>query len=302
MLKELEITAKQTTTQGKIFEFVRYEVGQDEPFPPGPLPKKESEIAKIQTLSIPRYQRHLPEINDAAIVQVLVNYHVLETHFAIYSEGRRDEDCTDMFFLQTAAVARGKAETDALYSARFSFPADSKGGKNGTSSKLGFISCEVKQDRERLIEEQIIQQVAGLLEKNKDREFVVPVYVKHIGGYSQRYIEGGKDEKLTGLFLQEYQPVFREECEVIVEEKKKRVKRIDDSKIELVERVNRLYQFSPDVLSKPEGKIKELMPLDVDLKGFSKFVAVRNQMGSESDSEALNMIVDFYEDNKNLTK
>ena len=178
-LKSLKITGRQVTGEERIFEFIHYPEGQAEPFP-NPFEPTGSEIEiVIQSLSIPLATKSLGRQDESWLVQVAVQLRVLETHFANLS----DVGVIEVTHLQTG-VKLNRTEIDSLYLAIVAI---------GDGARVNaLVTCEAKQQKDPILESQIVQQVASAYASVKSLDLnidlVIPVALKSLKGKASIYV------------------------------------------------------------------------------------------------------------------
>jgi len=150
-LTQFRYTARQAPGNGQAFEFIPFEQGQTEPFPEKFAPSQSTPRHRIQTVSLPLASKALGRRDEAWLVQVAVNLRIVETHFATHSAIQVQE----LAHLQMSVKLRN-SEIDALFHAKYQTTA-------GTINSA-IVTCEAKQIRERLLEEQIINQVRAVFD------------------------------------------------------------------------------------------------------------------------------------------
>jgi hypothetical protein len=161
-LKALRWTAKQKTGDGNVFEFVRYRDDQNEPFPDSFTYHEGVKNHRIQTLSIPLATKALGRDDETYLIQVAAKIHVIETHFALESPVK----ILEINHLQIGIKQR-KTEIDSLYSA--SYQSD-----DGSTKRL-LITAEAKNKGQRILVEQILNQVSAAFTLATDVDIVIPV-------------------------------------------------------------------------------------------------------------------------------
>ena len=183
-LKNLRWTGYQNTGDGNVLEFVQYKPGQTEAFPE-PF-KYHQDVARhqIQSLSMPLASKALGRDDETYLIQVAVKLAVVETHFALRSSLK----VLELSHLQMGVKLR-RTEIDSLFSGRF---VDSLDGEQ----KLLIITAEAKNKGQRILVEQIINQVKAAFQLVPTVEVVVPVAMVARTG---------------GIYLVEFQAVRRSE-------------------------------------------------------------------------------------------
>lgn len=177
------ITARQVTGDGMCFEFVPFKDDQTEPFPDRFKPDTDTPVRDLESTSLPLASKALGRSDESWLIQVAVRQRVIETHFAITSA----LPAIEVSHLQTSVKLR-KTEIDALFLARCD------GMKNETYDVL--ITCEAKKKSERILEEQIEQQMRAALLTKKTRS-VVPIVIQSVHGKDRRGVYVAEFRELT---------------------------------------------------------------------------------------------------------
>jgi hypothetical protein len=180
LLKKHRWSAVQVTGGGNVFEFVPYLVNQNEPFPIrfGYHPSVQKH--RLQSVSIPLATKELGRDDETYLIQVAVKLYLVETHFALFSPLKVRE----LNHLQIGIKLR-LCEVDSLYSAAYE-------NDEGNFSRL-IITTEAKKRNQRIIEEQIVQQVHATFNATKV-DLVVPTAMTSID---------------HGIYFVEFKPVRR---------------------------------------------------------------------------------------------
>ncbi|WP_250477254.1 hypothetical protein [Caballeronia sp. INML1] len=160
-LKERRITAKQVTGDGNVFEFVQYQENQTEPFPERFGYHEGVWKHQIQSISMPQASKALGRDDETYLIQVAVKLAVVETHFALQSP----IDVVELTHLQVGIKLR-RCEVDSLFSAIYK-------DIHGTHHEM-IITAEAKNKSQRILEEQIMEQVRAAFKATKVN-LVVPI-------------------------------------------------------------------------------------------------------------------------------
>ena len=158
-LKTKRITARQRYGAKRVLQFVTYAEWQEEPFPDRFRPKKETPDYSVQSASMSFLARRLGRKEETWLTQIVVNLRIVETQLSIFSPLR--ERVRDVTHLQMGM--KTQPEIDAVYVA--SFGEDAK-LKSLTNLHI-LISCEAKQLNQRILEDQIREQVAKAMDITK---------------------------------------------------------------------------------------------------------------------------------------
>lgn len=184
-LKTRSYTAKQRTGAGDVFEFVPYPPGCTEPFPDVYCATASTMRHKIESASMSLEAKRLGRADEAWSIQTAVKLRIIETHLAIYSQ----LPVVEVAHLQMSVKLR-KAEIDGLFLARCKDP-------SGSLFNI-VVTCEAKQARERILEDQIIEQVRAVFATTATHlgvGVVVPIAIKVV--------------KKVGFYVVEFAPVQR---------------------------------------------------------------------------------------------
>jgi len=174
-------TAIQATGEGNVFQFVPFMKGQSEPFPDRFKPRAGLRTHSISSVSVPLFARDLGRADEPWLVQTAVNLGLLETHFGVYSP----LNVVQLTHLQMSVKLR-KTEIDALFLAIC---------RDSGNEKRVLITCEAKQARERILEQQLIEQIEAAFDAVADVASVVPVGLRAVKG--------------KGFYLVEFKEIYR---------------------------------------------------------------------------------------------
>lgn len=178
----LRIGARQRVGKNRVFEFQPYAEDQTEPFPNVHMPTREMMPEVLQSLSLPLASKALGRRDESWLVQTAVALHVLEQHFARHSV----LGALEFVHLQTGVKLAG-SEVDGLFRAIVE--------RDGQRVHL-LITCEAKQQGERILEHQIVEQVGAAYASVKDSvpeeeltiSAIVPVAIKAIPPNGDVYV------------------------------------------------------------------------------------------------------------------
>lgn len=167
-LKSRRITARQRYGQGRVFEFVDYRPGDTEPFPNRFDPVPEMTVLPFEALSIPREARALGRTDEPWLIQVIVNQRLVFYHLAVVARPR-GLMCESLVHLQMSV--KTQPEIDATFLAEILVDNDDAEPRRIRA----YITGEAKQSNERILEDQLREQVAqafSLTEELKGDEAV----------------------------------------------------------------------------------------------------------------------------------
>ncbi len=164
-IAQVRFTARQSYSEGRVFDFVPFGLGQTLPFPDDFTLPREPIVHSVEAVSLPSVARVMGRPDEAWLIQVCVQQRVLHTHFAIHS----DLEVVDFFHLQNAI--KGTPEIDALFLMTF---------RAGEEMHKALVTFEAKRG-DPILQDQIKSQVAAMARRCKkepglkDIDFVIPV-------------------------------------------------------------------------------------------------------------------------------
>lgn len=185
-LTKLKWTAIQCPGDGNVFEFVRFSPNQTEPFPDRYKATINTPRSLVQSVSLPLYSRTLGRADEPWLIQTAINLRIVETHMA----GGTQLPILQIIHLQMSLKLR-QTEIDAMFLALFG---------DYTSPQRAIITCEAKQSRERILDQQIINQVRAAFEET-DVPIVIPIALRAV-----------KDE---GYYVVEFEQVSRDNAKTL---------------------------------------------------------------------------------------
>lgn len=197
-LKTLRITARQMYGKERVLEFIPYRKDDSEPFPDRYDPIPGIPIRPIETLSLSRAARDLGRLDEPWLTQVLVYQRVAHHHFAVSSPLK----LTELSHLQMSV--KTQPEIDAVFLATL----DHQG-----IDLYALVTCEAKQHGERILEDQVREQVAQAmtatvaLKPPRQVGAVIPLVVKAVT------LESDPSRKRRGIYLAEFAMIRREDFE-----------------------------------------------------------------------------------------
>jgi hypothetical protein len=223
-LKQLRVTARQRYGQKQVFEFIFYRDRDRMPFPDRYLPGREIPVIEVESLSIPRQARALGRSDEPWLIQVVVSQRIVETHLAIVSQ----ISITDLTHLQMSV--KTQPEIDAVYVASLT---------KGSKELRTLITCEAKQVGERLLEDQIREQVSvafattSTLKNDESIHAVLPIAIHVV---KNPLLKGGPNL----LYFMQFRPITRQ----LYDEK---IGKVNLHRMPLVLQSSALYSFAPQI-------------------------------------------------------
>lgn len=163
------ISARQLKGEQRVFEFIDYKEGQEEPFPNDIEVPEDLSPIPLQSVSLALATKSLGRTDESWLIQVAVNLRVFEQHFAT----RSPLNVLEITHLQVGVKLGGRSEIDSLSLA----VVDLEGRRVNA-----LITCEAKQARDNILKDQIVQQVVAahnmVRRLGMDIEIVIPVAIK----------------------------------------------------------------------------------------------------------------------------
>ncbi|MFM5885713.1 MAG: hypothetical protein ACKOQ3_10395 [Novosphingobium sp.] len=206
-LKQQRITARQRYGKKRVMQFYRYPADQTVPFPDPFGSNSETHDYLVQTASLPYISRQLGRSEETWLTQIAVNLRLVETQLSLFSADARAGRLRDVSHLQTGI--KTQPEIDAGYVASFSV-----GERPGAGVEYCYVTCEVKQRNERILPDQIREQVAKAFEITKSLKEPIISLVKPIAMHAVATGMGKASE--VGIYLVEFQSISRGDFEAQV--------------------------------------------------------------------------------------
>lgn len=177
------IGGRQRVGEERVFEFRPYDADQTEPFPNLHMPKPDTPIVKLQSLSLPLASKVLGRRDESWLVQTAVGLNVLEHHLSRYSQ----HDVKELVHLQTGVKLGNNSEVDGLFRAIIEI-----GGRRTHV----LITCEAKQQGQRILEHQVVEQISAAYRSVKDSvpeeelavSLILPIAIKAIPPEGDIYV------------------------------------------------------------------------------------------------------------------
>lgn len=173
-LADLGFTGEQRTGSGDSFAFVPYVAGQAEPFPDLYRPTDKTRRVRLQSVSMSLASKSLGRSDEAWLIQTAVNLRVIEHHLATES----DIEVQEVDHLQMNVKLR-TTEIDAIYLASV---------VEDRASKQALITCEAKNQSERILVGQVTSQARAAFETTAVG-MVIPIAIRSIMNEGIQLIE-----------------------------------------------------------------------------------------------------------------
>ena len=159
-LREKGVSARQRYGAKRVFQFIKFSAGQIEPFPDRFPIDESTKTHEIQSTSLPFAARQLGRKEETWLTQVVVNLRLIESQLSIFSPLR--SRVRDVIHLQMGM--KTQPEIDAVFLATYG---ETEKLKSPTNRHM-LVTCEAKQVNQRILEDQIREQVAIALKVTSD--------------------------------------------------------------------------------------------------------------------------------------
>ena len=193
------ITARQRYGEKRVFQFLPFASDQTEPFPDRYLPTLSTPVHTIQSASVPFAARQLGRKEESWLMQILVALRVVETQLAIFSPLR--SRLRDVTHLQMSM--KTQPEIDAVYLVSYGSTQNLAEGVE----RNALLTCEAKQLGERILEDQIREQVAETFKQTKKLSQPGINAVKPMAVQVRKV--PGSDGTIRGIYVVEFQRIPR---------------------------------------------------------------------------------------------
>ncbi|MBV9932476.1 MAG: hypothetical protein JO013_16240 [Alphaproteobacteria bacterium] len=203
LLKEERVTARQRYGEKRVMQFIPYGEDQNVPFPDPFEPDEATRVHLVQTASLPYVARHLGRSEETWLTQIAVNLRLVETQLALFSEGDQREHLRDIYHLQTGI--KTQPEIDASFIASYTSSDDEQILPDYT-----FITCEVKQRNERILPDQIREQIAKAFDITASLVDPAIAYVKALA-MKVVPVPAAVGQREFGVYVVEFNSIARDE-------------------------------------------------------------------------------------------
>lgn len=210
-LKDRRITARQVYGNKQVLEFVDYPPDDTDPFPDRYEPTPDMPIYPFEVLSLPLEARQLGRQDEPWLIQVAVSQKVVHSHLAIYA-AEKGLAVETLSHLQTSV--KTQPEIDATFFATL----EAKTEKGEKPQRI-YICCEAKQIGERILEDQIREQVkvafamTGRLDPLHAIDAVLPVVLKVVMHPT------ASSEAVRGIYVAQFETIYRADFDKIDQDK-----------------------------------------------------------------------------------
>jgi hypothetical protein len=202
-LTSTRISARQRYGDERVFQFFEHPAEWDSPFPDWHAPDAQTPIYTVQSVSIDSLARSLGRSEESWLTQIAVNLHLVHTQLSIYSPDPLRKRIRDVRHLQMGI--KTQPEIDAAFVATY------KIGKVVGSAENIFVTVEAKQRDERILLDQIREQVSKAFQITRHLNDPPVHGVKPMALQVVRWPFNGNAENM--IFLVEFQHIEREHFE-----------------------------------------------------------------------------------------
>jgi hypothetical protein len=196
-LSESRVSARQRYGDTRVFEFFEHPEEWESPFPDWHAPDEATPVYTIQSVSIDAVARDLGRVEETWLTQIAVNLHLVHTQLSIFSPSKRN--IRDVRHLQMGI--KTQPEIDAAFLATY------RGEDNPLSIENVFVTVEAKQRDERILLDQIREQVAKAMTITRHLKDPPIHSVKPMALQVVRWPHSGAEENM--IFLVEFQGIDR---------------------------------------------------------------------------------------------
>jgi hypothetical protein len=195
---EARISARQRYGSERVLQFFQHDPSWASPFPDWHTPSETTPIYRVQSVSMDSLARSLGRSEESWLTQIAVNLHLIHTHLALFSPEELRARVWDVRHLQMSV--KTQPEIDAAFIATYRSP-------DGTGKENVFLTLEAKQRDERILVDQIREQVAKAFEITATLNDPPIHAVKPLALQVVRRRYEGADRNM--FFLVEFSTVYR---------------------------------------------------------------------------------------------
>lgn len=197
-----KISARQRYGKKRVFQFFEHDVRWPSPFPDWHAPCASTTVYSVQSVSMDSLARSLGRSEESSLTQIVVNLHLVHTQLALFSPLESRERVLDVRHLQMGV--KTQPEIDAAFVATYR-------SESGGDHRNTFITLEAKQRDERILIDQIREQVSKAFEITKHLDDPPIDSVKPLALQVVSQEHEGVSENM--FFLVEFSAIGREEFE-----------------------------------------------------------------------------------------
>lgn len=208
-LKDKRVTARQRYGGKRVMQFYKYPQTQSEPFVDEFDRTDDTVVYEIQTVSLPYLARMLGRTEETWLTQVAVNLKLVETQLALFAKPETRERLREVSHLQTGV--KTQPEIDGAFVATF----DSRRGSKEAVEHM-YVTCEVKQKDERVLADQIREQIQKAFYLTRKLDDPRIDYVK---AFAMQAVQLRASDPCTGngIYVVEFDEISREHLAAIVD-------------------------------------------------------------------------------------
>ena len=195
-----KISARQRYGSERVLQFFEHPADWPSPFPDWHAPSASTPVYTAQSVSMDSLARSLGRTEESWLTQIAVNLHLVHTQLALFSPSDIRDRIRDLRHLQMSI--KTQPEIDAAYVATYR-------STLGERPENVFITLEAKQRDERILVDQIREQVAKAFEITARLNEPPIDAVKPMALQVVRHEHKGDLESM--FFLVEFSTVYRDE-------------------------------------------------------------------------------------------
>lgn len=207
-LKDERVTARQRYGYRRVLQFYRYSAEQDAPFIDEFGRSDGTHVYEIQTVSLPYLARKLGRTEETWLTQIAVNLKLVETQLALFAKQELRERLREVSHLQTGV--KTQPEIDGAFVAALDSRAES-----GATEHM-YITCEVKQRDERILADQIREQVAKAFELTAS---LTDPRIDFVKPFAMQAVELETSDPCTGngIYVVEFDEISRAQIQSMID-------------------------------------------------------------------------------------
>ena len=204
-LTEKQVTARQRYNRKRVLQFIEFRSeDQKQPFPDHFPPLPDTPVHLVQSASMPFAARQLGRKEETWLTQIVVNLRLIESQLSIFSPERGK--LRDVIHLQMNM--KTKPEVDAVFLASYGETEN----MSSATTVHHLVTCEAKQIGQRILDDQIREQVNKAMQLTERLENPIISAVKPIAiSVLQRSFPDETCE--PAIYIVEFQPISRTEFE-----------------------------------------------------------------------------------------
>lgn len=152
---EARVSARQRYGKKRVLQFFEHPADWPSPFPDRHAPNEDTPMYTVQSVSMDSLARSLGRSEESWVTQIAVNLHLIHTQLALFSPAELRKNIRDVRHLQMGV--KTQPEIDAVFVATY------RTAQSGEHKNV-FVTVEAKQRDERILVDQLREQVAKAFE------------------------------------------------------------------------------------------------------------------------------------------